>query len=443
MKGGKVLASGTAGCIFKPPLLCQGQKEISVGMVTKLMTTSDAETEYDIIKYFQPIISTIPNNEEYFVLNQITQCKPQTYTEEDLSDFNEKCTALTNQGITKALVASQTEKGRIMGLQLPDGGMDLRDYLAANKMDSNKIIEVNNALIKLITKGISPMNKAGIIHNDLKAPNIVYDERTKSAKIIDWGLADIVKNTQVLPTTNLFLMYNEPFTNLLFYRDSRGYIIKRRFDRFIPKLNAIKRVSEVLKTDNVKEKERILTLEIKRWFQSNFFSSVDLAYRAFGSRDVLGHFGYIQRVYFENNSDETIKLICSQIAHVLMKFSYDSASNTIKPFDIHGFFQNVFRYNVDIYGLLTYLINLHDIPKLKKSIDIVQNTFLFGEDYLTKPYDIVDVVEGIKLLNGDLAQKKRSSYLGGKSNKTKRKGGRKARKAKKTKKASKKYKGKN
>jgi hypothetical protein len=77
MKGGRVLASGTAGCIFKPPLLCQGQKERSVGMVTKLMTTRDAETEYDIIKYFQPIISKIPNNEEYFVLNQITQCKPR------------------------------------------------------------------------------------------------------------------------------------------------------------------------------------------------------------------------------------------------------------------------------------------------------------------------------------------------------------------------------
>jgi serine/threonine protein kinase len=434
MKGGRVLASGTAGCIFKPPLLCQGQKERSVGMVTKLMTTRDAETEYDIIKYFQPIISKIPNNEEYFVLNQITQCKPQTYTEEDLSDFNEKCSALTNQGITKALVESETRKGRIMGLQLPDGGMDLSDYLADNKMDSNKIIEVNNALIKLITKGISPMNKAGIVHNDLKAPNIVYNEHTKSAKIIDWGLADIVKKSQVLPRTNLPLMFNEPFTNLLFYRDSRGYIIKRRFDRFIPELNAIKRVSEVLKTDNLKEKERILTLEIKKWFQSSFFSSVDIAYRAFGSRDVLGHFGYIQRVYFENNSDETINLICSQIAHVLMKFSYDSASNTIKPFDIHGFFQNVFRYNVDIYGLLTYLISLHDIPKLKKSIDIVQDTFLFGVDYLTKPYDIAHVVEGIKLLNGDLAPKKRSSYLGGKSNKTKRKGGRKAKKTKKVKK---------
>jgi hypothetical protein len=43
-------------------------------------------------------------------------------------------------------------------------------------------------------------------------------------------------------------------------------------------------------------------------------------------------------------------------------------------------------------------------------------------------------VEGIKLLNGDLAPKKRSSYPGGKSNKTKRKGGRKAKKTKKVKK---------
>jgi serine/threonine protein kinase len=417
MKGGKVLASGTSGCIFKPPLLCQGKKERQKNMVTKLMTTQDAKSELDIIRYFRPIISTIPNNEDYFVLNQITECRPKSYTSEDLSSFNEKCSALTNKGITAALVESETKKGRIMGLQLPDGGEDLDEFLEANKTNDRKIIEVNKAIMKLITEGIVPMNKAGIIHNDMKASNIVYDESTNKAKIIDWGLADIVKKSSDLPLMNLPLMFNEPFTNLLFFRDKNGYIIKRRFDRFIQETT----ITDILKISDVAQKEKVLRLEILKWVRANFFSSPEKAEEAFGSKGVLGHFGFIRYIYFKNSVNDTINMISLQNAQVLMKFSYDKTTNTMKPFDINSFFHKVFRYNVDIYGLLTYLITISSNPKIKKVIDLVQDNLLFGEEYLTKPYNIEHVLEGIELINKDLApmRKERFVRLGG--NKTKRK----------------------
>ena len=41
--------------------------------------------------------------------------------------------------------------------------------------------------------GIISLHSKGIIHNDLGAENIIYDHETKTLKIIDFGLAQMVK----------------------------------------------------------------------------------------------------------------------------------------------------------------------------------------------------------------------------------------------------------
>ena len=35
MKGGKVIGQGSAGCVFDPPLLCEGETERKPGYVTR------------------------------------------------------------------------------------------------------------------------------------------------------------------------------------------------------------------------------------------------------------------------------------------------------------------------------------------------------------------------------------------------------------------------
>ena len=83
MKGGKVLGSGTYGCIFRPPLLCNGQTERQQGYVSKLMMEEEAENEYQEVQKLLPYIVTIPNYQNYFIIDGITKCVPQNMTDRD------------------------------------------------------------------------------------------------------------------------------------------------------------------------------------------------------------------------------------------------------------------------------------------------------------------------------------------------------------------------
>ena len=215
MKGGKVLGSGTAGCIFKPALLCKGETTRPENKVTKLMTKRNADNEYSEISALRPYISQVPNNEKYFVINSITKCVPESYTIEDLIDFNTKCKALKNNGVTAALLQNETTRGRIMGLQLPDGGKDVSDYLSNPTLTNEELVTFNKSMIDLMVNGIRPMNLTGVNHMDVKPPNIVYNKDLNETKLIDWGLASIYEGHVM--TLRLPFMYNQPLTNVMFY----------------------------------------------------------------------------------------------------------------------------------------------------------------------------------------------------------------------------------
>ena len=77
MKGGKVVAQGSSGCVFDPALLCEGQNDRKQGYVTKMLGTGDYgeyDSEWSEIQKIKPIIETIPNNENYFIVSQIYPC---------------------------------------------------------------------------------------------------------------------------------------------------------------------------------------------------------------------------------------------------------------------------------------------------------------------------------------------------------------------------------
>ena len=50
MKGGKAIASGSAGCVFKPALLCEGDTDRKKDYITKVMYNYNAEAELKEIK---------------------------------------------------------------------------------------------------------------------------------------------------------------------------------------------------------------------------------------------------------------------------------------------------------------------------------------------------------------------------------------------------------
>ena len=61
---------------------------------------------------------------------------------------------------------------------MPYGGIDIGDYIVKTELNHVKMIQLNNSLINLLTKGIEPMNKKHIYHVDIKESNVLVDDNS-------------------------------------------------------------------------------------------------------------------------------------------------------------------------------------------------------------------------------------------------------------------------
>ena len=68
-QGGKVIGSGCFGCVFKPALKCKDSNQRTDG-ISKMLLNKDAKDEWDEITKVKLIISKIPNNDKYFLIQQ-------------------------------------------------------------------------------------------------------------------------------------------------------------------------------------------------------------------------------------------------------------------------------------------------------------------------------------------------------------------------------------
>ena len=218
-KGGKVLASGGFGCVFSPALKCEGEKKRAKGKISKLMSERHAREEYEEIVSIKSKLDTIKNYRDYFLIYDATLCKPDKLTTADLTEFSSKCTALPKDNITKSNINSNLDK--LMSLNIPNGGLPVDDYIYENG-SFEKLYEINNSLVKLLKKGIVPMNNKNIYHCDIKDSNILLEESsdTLQARLIDWGLStDYVPfENNPFPKTwrNRPFQFNVPFSVVIF-----------------------------------------------------------------------------------------------------------------------------------------------------------------------------------------------------------------------------------
>jgi serine/threonine protein kinase len=198
-KGGKVIASGGFGCIFKPVLKCKSTTKRETDKISKLMVVKDAKEEYDDIMKFKPELEQIPNYENYFLIDGVNMCIPDKLTKQDLSQFNKNCKALKKEGYTEENINGRLK--RIRALNMPDGGIDVGDFIEENDKNMKKWELLNETLVDLLLNGIIPMNNYHIFHCDIKDSNVLVDKNIENNKIntrlIDWGLS-----TYYIPFTN-------------------------------------------------------------------------------------------------------------------------------------------------------------------------------------------------------------------------------------------------
>lgn len=344
--GGKVIASGGFGCVFRPSLKCKGETTREKNKITKLMLKKYAIEEYeDVIKY-EDTIKKIPDYQKYFLIDGFKICDPASLNGADLMYFKEKCSALPKKDIDRHNINHSLDK--LLALNMPDGGLALDDFIEKNTSYSI-IVQLNNCLINLLINGIIPMNKLHIYHCDIKDSNVLVDKNENQiflTRLIDWGLSTmyIPGNKDKIPKTwhNRPFQFNTPFSIVIFSDK-----FNEKYKEFL-KLNPREKI-------NKKELKDFIVNFIYYWLRERGH----------------GHFKFINSIMYKlffqeipkdiNNIDDnkvknkfieqnyTIPYITNYIFTVLVYFTDVNKEGTIS-FD--RYLNELFIKIVDIYGFI-------------------------------------------------------------------------------------------
>lgn len=127
----------------------------------------------------------------------------------ELSEFKseyEILKKLSHPGIIKSFGIEKYKTG--LAIILEDiGGIDLYKFLLSKQIELKECVNIMLAA----TKALSSIHSANIVHRDIKAHNIIYNENTKELKIIDFGSASL------LIKQNSFISMNSSLEGTLAY----------------------------------------------------------------------------------------------------------------------------------------------------------------------------------------------------------------------------------
>ena len=324
-KGGKIIGSGGYGCVFRPPLKCKGKNRSKKIIVSKLMTVKHAKSEYAEIMKFKKMLQKIPNYSKYFLLDNITMCKPDELSAKDLKRFDKKCNALNDSYNVDSINYRLDE---LAILNIPDGGSDLKTYIKT--IQYPQLPDVNERLINLLVYGIIPMNKKKVLHADLKDSNILMND--KHAIIIDWGLSVIYKSNEIpekLQGRSVY--YNITFTSILF-----NSVFDNMYTTFLREN----------KDPNYQTVHEFVKMYIQEWFD----------YRGNGHyniiKQIISSLFVDQNLPYEESSNMAMKFIENYITVVLMNYTVNGKIDLLK------YYNEVYIHIIDIWGFLTIYLSM-------------------------------------------------------------------------------------
>jgi len=419
--GGKLIESGGFGCIFKPQLKCNpnyilagDNRYFGEKGITKLMKQKYGISEYNEIKRFIPILKTIPNYNDYFIISNYTICKPNPLSAADLKDYNKiNCSPLKKLNITQNNINYNLDE--LLAINMPYGGIDVDTFIKNVIYDRNMIVIFNNKMIDLLTNAIIPMNKKGILHGDLKSNNILANIENNKLylRIIDWGLSglyipNVTNETQFsesgfrddwkfIPSNfrDRPFQFNVPFSSILFSK-----IFNDNYTNFL--------ISKNGKYTNKELKEFVI----------NFFQ--DYVDRKSGHLATFNsifkyHDKLISLLSEDSNSIRNInKKRYDKIDYIYM-YIYEILIKFTKPysFDVFGYFSRVYTKNLDVWGFVMAYVSLCDNARnITYNVynDIVKNNMKSLLDillkYSDKPIDISEIKNTLLNFNSRIETKK-------------------------------------
>ena len=193
VKRRKIIGEGSYGCVHKPSLHClKKDQEINyTDYVSKIMKTKEAENE---LKEFVVIGSHDPSNEYH--LGMPILCQPEL-SDKIINNDVSKC-----KYIKSLEVKANPNNYKILLIKF--GGPDLKNlcetelkkYLSTRtKVKTDRFwLEVHHLL-----KGLRFFRDNGLVHNDIKPQNILFNIKTGKLTYIDFGL---MRSKQVIVSSS-------------------------------------------------------------------------------------------------------------------------------------------------------------------------------------------------------------------------------------------------
>jgi hypothetical protein len=177
-----VIGEGSYGCVHKRSLECNKPLNYS-NKISKISSTKEANRELKEYKLMQKIDS---NGQFYLGVPEI--CSPKD------DDINREAISKCGEG---QRLLQQFDKLSLLIME--DGGSNLDQYAdvvkaQAKTHESSRKMELFWIEAHRLLLGLRAMRDNGILHQDLKPQNILYNIKTGRLNFIDFGFMDTMKH---------------------------------------------------------------------------------------------------------------------------------------------------------------------------------------------------------------------------------------------------------
>jgi len=364
--GGAPFVQGGFGCIFSPALKCKDTHNNSHydndkrnKFVSKLIETKYAKREYDYVVKIKKKLEHLPNEiKKYLSIDDFTICDPAPFTKDDAKNIESVCDTIlsyvsdskTKGPITEENINNNLDKFKI--INMPKLGESLHSYIKKTKLTIKDLIFLNNIIIKFISVVIPSMNRAGVIHGDLKSANILFSDNINVPVLIDWGLSYMVPEGENVPEDlfGLDTQYQHPFSTILFSKnvlqDYEDFLaVLKKQGKHIDKESL--RIFATAQYSNFKNDYN----KIHKYLASVFID----AYKEDFLRMVKGSNMFIDDTITE---DIYINYVINYIVDVLLEYT----NHTTNMLNLGKYFKHVYMHNVDIWGMVSIYYELIKKP---------------------------------------------------------------------------------
>jgi serine/threonine protein kinase len=331
--GGVPVFAGAQGCVFKPALKCKDvRRDNNDGNISKLEERASAEAEMREYTQIKQHLGKIKNYWKYFSL-QAHMCEPDPLEPRDLVNFDNVCLNFERFNITAANVNSNL--GKLRMINMPDLGIDLKQWMDQTPLTPDRVRQLNDHVSTLLMHAVGPMNRLGVIHNDLKSENVMID-RNNNVRIIDWGLAGITTPQQVIPAHHFMnnpVTFNRPFSTLVISPQTCEL-----YETIVLK-------SATLADPSVEQ--------LKHFTRAVHKEYIDM---------YIGEHKYLQYIFksmFGYSDEVLIDAVATYTAEILHHFT----DRVTRTFRLNEYFSNVYRYNTDVWGLMSVFYSICMMPR--------------------------------------------------------------------------------